>query len=137
VSNVARDGLDGLDAGRAGADHGDALAREIDRRMRPSCGMKGSSSKIVAAFDARQGRRRQRADRGDQETCAEAAAVLQCDAPALCGLVIGRCRHPAPKLDVAAQIEFVGDVIEIAQVSGWPAKCSDHSYSSSNSLENE
>ena len=48
-----------------------------------------------------------------------------------------RARDLAAELHVAAQIELFNDVIEVAQVSGWPAKCSLHSHSSSSSLEKE
>ena len=49
---------------------------------------KRSPLETVAALDARQRRRRQRPDRGDQEARREAAAVLQRDGPASRGLVI-------------------------------------------------
>ncbi len=77
MADVSRDGLDGLHAGGAGADHGDALAGEVDRFMRPSRGVERLAAERIAAFDARQGRGRQRADGGDQEAGAEVASVLQ------------------------------------------------------------
>src|SRR5689334_265934 len=82
VPDLAGDGLDGLHAGGAGADHGDALALEIDRLLRPARGVEGLALEIVAALDARQGWCRQRSDRGDQEARREAAAILQRDRPA-------------------------------------------------------
>ena len=71
--------------------------------------------KLVAPLDPRQGRRRQRADRSDQETRAEATAILQRNAPAPRSVLVNRRGNPAAKLDVAAQVELVGDVVEIAQ----------------------
>ena len=106
------DGLDRLDAGRAGADHGDALAGEIHRLLRPSRGVKRRALEIVAPLDPGQGGRRERADRGDQEARTEAAAVLQRDGPAPRILVVDGRRHPAAKLDIAAQVELVGDMVE-------------------------
>ena len=108
-------GLDGLHAGRAGADHGDALAGEIDGLLRPSRGVEGGPPEIVAPLDPRQRRRRQRSNRGNQESRAELAAVLQGNAPAPRALIVSRRRHPAAKLDIAAQVELVGDIIEVAQ----------------------
>ena len=67
MADLGGDGLDGLHAGGAGADHGDALAGEIDRFLRPARGMEGLSLKGVASLDAGQGRCGQRADRRDQE----------------------------------------------------------------------
>src|SRR6202035_2381782 len=64
MADLARDGLDGLHAGRAGADHGDALTGEVDRLFRPARGVERASFETVAALDARQRRRRQWADRG-------------------------------------------------------------------------
>ena len=67
MADLGRNGLDGLHAGGAGADHGDALAGEIDRLVRPARGVEGFPLEGVAPFDARQGRCGQRPDRGDQE----------------------------------------------------------------------
>ena len=77
MPDVSRDGLDRLHAGGAGADHGDALAGEVDRFMRPSRGVERWPPKLIAAFDTRQGRGRQRADGGDQEAGAEVSSILQ------------------------------------------------------------
>ena len=115
MSDLFRNGLDGLHAGCAGANHRDALACKIHRLLRPARGVKGFSLKTVATLDPRQRGRRQRADRSDQETRGEATSVLKHDAPATRFLFIASGRHPAPELDVAPQVEFVGDVIEIAQ----------------------
>ena len=115
MADFAGDGLDGLHAGGAGADHGDALALEVDRLFRPARGVERASLETVAALDARQGRRRQRADRRDQEARREAAAVVQRNAPASRRLVIDGRGDAAGKLDVAAQVELVGDIFAVAQ----------------------
>ena len=115
MPDLAGDGLDGLHTGGAGADHGNALASKIHRLLRPTRRMEGPARKRLASFDARQGGGRERADRGDQEAGANGPPVLERDGPAprLLG-VVGR-GNPALEGDIAAQIEFVGDVIEIAQ----------------------
>src|SRR5882757_2069773 len=115
VPDLARNGLDGLDAGGAGADHGDALAGKIHRLLRPTRGVEGLALEIVAALDARQRRRRQWADRGDQEAAAVARAARKRDLPAPAVILIDRSGDAALELDVAAQIEFVGDMVAIAQ----------------------
>ena len=76
MADLGGDGLDGLDAGGAGTDHGDALAGEIDRLLRPARGVEGLSLEAVAALDAGQGRRRERPDRGDQEAAGERGCRL-------------------------------------------------------------
>ena len=73
---------DGLHAGRAGADHRDALALEAHRFLRPVMGVAGLALEGRDAGDGRHGRRREHADGGDQEACGVAPAVLQGDVPA-------------------------------------------------------
>ena len=94
---------DGLHAGGAGADHGDALAGEVDA----SCGQRAvwhdCPWKRVDALDARQGRCRQRADGGDEEArarggCRPPASRSRCAVrPRQCAAVTRRA-----ELDVAA-----------------------------------
>ena len=48
VADLAGDGLDRLHAGRAGADHGDTFAVEVNRLIRPARGVEGLSGKAVA-----------------------------------------------------------------------------------------
>src|SRR6185312_4552474 len=115
VADFACNGLDGLYARRAGADHGDALALEVDGLLRPTRGVKALALKTVEAFDAGQGRRRQGPDRGYQEARRVAAAVLQCDGPASRVFIIDGCDDTALELDVATQVELVGDVFAVAQ----------------------
>src|SRR4029079_7128438 len=100
MSDLAGNGLDRLDARGAGADHGDALAGEIHRLLWPAGGVEGFALETVTPLDARQCRRRERADRGDQEAGAVAAAVLQRNRPAPRVLVVMGGRNPALELDV-------------------------------------
>jgi hypothetical protein len=69
----------------------------------------------VHAFNPRQGRRGERTDCGEQEAAAELAAVLQCDGPAAGGLGPDGGGDLTAELDVAAQVEFVSDMVEITQ----------------------
>ena len=105
---------DGLHAGRAGADHRDALAFEAHRFLRPVMGVAGLALECRDAGDGRHRRRRQHADRGNQQASGVAPAVLQDDVPAARVFLVMGGGHPAPALDVAAQVELVGDVIQIA-----------------------
>ena len=107
--------LDCLHAGRAGADHRHPLAREAHRLMRPSVGVEGLALEALQSLDARQGRRRKRPDGGDQEARSMAVPIFQDHIPAPPFLLPVRRRHAAVELDVAAQVELVGDVVEVAQ----------------------
>ena len=114
VADLPGDCLDGLHGGRAGADHRDALALEVHRFLGPVRGVAGLALECFDARDARHGRRREHADGGDQKARAVAPAVLQRDVPGARLLLVVRRGHAALALDVAAQVELVGDVIEIA-----------------------
>src|SRR5205085_2625051 len=115
AADLRGDGLDGLHAGGAGADYGDALAGKVDRLLGPARGVEGFSLEGVAPLDAGQGRRRERADRGDEEAAGMLAAILQREAPASRVLLIDRRANPAPELDVAPQVEFFGDMDAVAE----------------------
>src|SRR5262249_53505808 len=51
----------------------------------------------------------------NQELCPGPIAALEHDLPAVPGLVIGGRGDPALELDVAPQVERVGDVLQVAQ----------------------
>ena len=106
--------LDGLHAGRAGADHGHPFPVERDGMLGPETGVIGLAFEVIDARDPWQGRGGERAHRGDEVARARPAAVLQRDLPGGAGLVEDRRLHPAPELDVPAQVELVGDVVEVA-----------------------
>ena len=107
--------LDGLHAGGAGADHRHALPFEADRLVRPARSVAGLALEALYARDAGHGRRGKGADGGDQETCGEVAAVFQHDIPAPRRVAVVGGAHPGLELDVAAQVELVGDEVEITQ----------------------
>ena len=109
---------DGLHTRGAGADDGDALAREAHRLVRPARGVERLPLESVDALDARQGRSGQRADGGDEEAGAMAAAVVQRHGPGAGVVLPVGGGDAAAELDVAAEVELVGDVVEIAQGLG-------------------
>ena len=99
------------------------------------CGRTGLGSRD--AGDGRHRRCREHADGGDQEPCGVAPAVREGDVPAARVFLIVCGGHPALELDVAAQIELVGDVIQIALGLGLRSKGSSQSHSSSSACEKE
>ena len=106
--------LDGLHAGRTRTDHRDPLAGIVDRRLRPQAGVVGLALKILDALEFGHGRRGERAHGGDQKPRPVVAAILQPDIPAIAVFIEDRRGDPGGELDVAAQIELVGDIVEIA-----------------------
>jgi hypothetical protein len=107
---------DELDAGRAGADDGDALAGEVHLFLGPFAGVIGSALEAIDALERGSEMRRQDADGADQELGTGTLAVVDDDFP-LIGLLVVDCRGDAGiELNVTAQIKFVGDVIQVALV---------------------
>ncbi|MBA7472498.1 hypothetical protein ES707_07825 [subsurface metagenome] len=118
LANLVGDLRDQLDSGGAGADHGDLLAFEIDRLVRPIKGVERASPKILYAFDPRHGRRRQQTDGEHDEAAGQLAAVADFHLPEIARLVELHGLDGAVELHVFAQIELVGDVVQIPQVLG-------------------
>ena len=117
-ANLRRNGLDHLHARRPRANHGHALARETDGFMWPAIGMEGLAGKAFNARDARQRIGGKRAKRGDQEAAVMLSARIQRHSPALRGFIETRAHDAAIELDMAAQIEPVCYVLQIAQCFG-------------------
>ena len=107
--------LDRLHPGGAGADHRHPLALEAHRLMRPLGGVERLARERMHPFDAWHRRRRKRADGGGQEARAEAAAILQRHIPAPRRFLVVCRGDTAVELDVLAEVEFVGDVVQVAQ----------------------
>src|SRR5262245_1792898 len=106
--------LDGLHGGCAGADDPDALVGKIDPFLRPVVCVAGLAfERGDTWYVVRHGRRREDADCGDQKPCRTAAAILQRDLPASCVLAIVRSGDASVELYVPAQVEHVGDMVEI------------------------
>src|SRR6516162_6200233 len=113
---------DGLYAGGTSADHRDALASEANRFFRPVMGMAGLALEHLDARDGRHCRRRQHADSGNQETRIVMPAVFQNHIPTARGFLVAGGGDATPELDVAAQIELVSNVVEIALGFGLPGE---------------
>ena len=109
---------DGLDAGRTRADDADPLALEVDRLLRPAGRMIGFALESLDAVDARQRMRRQRPEGRDQKRAAGALTAFQSHIPARFGLVPRGSNDTTLKLDVALEIEPVGDVLQILERLG-------------------
>jgi hypothetical protein len=77
-------------------------------------GVERRALKTLDSRNVRQRRRRQHADRGDQEAGRAVPTVFQGDVPTARALAVVRGGDAALELDVAAQIELVGDVVQIA-----------------------
>ncbi len=118
LRGAGSDVRNGLDRGRAGANDGDALASEVDALVRPAAGMEGATGEGLAARHFRHVRGRETACRHDAVTGAHPAAVVGRDAPPTRTLVERRRRDARVQLDVAAEIEAIGDVLEVAQDLG-------------------
>ena len=108
------DGRNQLNATRSGPDDGDALAREVDGVRRPQSGVVRLPAKVVAPRYVREVRHRQDAGRGNEESCSELCAVVDDDCPQAFRFVVSRRRHHGVEPDVAAKVEAVDDVIEVA-----------------------
>ena len=103
----------GLDAARAGADEPDALAGEVDAIARPRCGEVDVTVEAIEPGDVGRDRGRQAPDRGHEIARRHRVVVVGADLPPV-RRVVERGRGDAGgELDVAAQIEAIGDVVEV------------------------
>ena len=109
---------DRLDGGRAGADDADALAGEIHRRVRPPRRVIGRALETVPARNRRQRIGREDADGGEQEPRNCPLPAFQGHVPPVRRLIPMRGRDRAAELDVPAQVELVGDVIQVFERVG-------------------
>src|SRR5690554_5248948 len=114
--NFLGDDGDNLDRRRAGADNADALAREVDALMRPVIGMKGWPLEIIDAGKQRQRRLREETERHNNEAAGQPPPVTHTQVPEIGVRVEMRRFNLAVELHVIAQIELVGDEVEIAQI---------------------
>ena len=106
---------DRLHAGRAGPDDPDALALEGDRLVRPPAGVVRRAGEVVDAGVVGLVGDEQRAGGTDQEPGRCLVTVRRFDGPALGCLVPARIGDPGVELDVLAELEPVGDVIEVGE----------------------
>ena len=109
---------DRLHAGGAGSDDPDAFAREGDQLMGPAAGVVHRPGEVVDAGIVRLVGDEQRAGGTNQEPGRRLFTVRRFDGPALRRLVPTCIGDPRVELDVLAQIEPVGDVVEVGEHIG-------------------
>ncbi len=112
---LLRDDRDGLHRRCARADHGNAFGGEVDARVRPAAGVITLAAKGFAARDVRHVRRRQTADGADHVLRRNDCAGVRAHAPALHRVIVRRSGNARCEADTLAQVEAVGDVIEVTQ----------------------
>src|SRR5579871_5534397 len=116
MSAFLRDLSDQLDCGGTCADDRNAFALELDRFLRPAAGMIRGALEAIDSFERRREMRRQDTHRPNQKLRTRPLAVVDLDFPARRLLVINRRSYARIELNVAAQIELVRNIIEIALV---------------------
>ena len=105
---------DELDCGRPGADDRHPLAAEVPAFFGPLGGMEALALEAVASDKIRDVRRRQDSDGGDEKARPCPLAIVGLDLPAGGSLIIRGSGDTGAELDVAAQVEFIRYVVEIA-----------------------
>jgi hypothetical protein len=112
------DHRDGLDGGSSGADDCHPLARQVNRLVRPVRGVQRQAPEHFGAREDRLVRRRQAADRRDQVGRGGLGAVRGPYGPPAGVLVVAGAGDPGIESEVVAQLQPVGDVLEILQDLG-------------------
>ena len=111
--DVAGDHGDQLHACRSGADHADPLAGEVNTLLRPSAGEQRCAGERIHARDVGFQRRRQDSRGCDDEGCDVPVPRVGLHHP-LGGALVERHRHDVRvEPDVAAQVESVGDEVQV------------------------
>ena len=105
---------DHLHAAGAGADHPDTLAGHVHALGGPAGGVVLHPRERLGTGDRRLVHLRQAAGRRHQEPGRYRGPARRVDDPAVRALVEAGPLHPRVELDIAAQIEAVSDVIEVA-----------------------
>ncbi len=106
---------DQLDSSGAGADDADALAGELDAVLRPARGVVPVAVELLEAVEGRPVDRREAPRRHHAVPRGEMAPVRGHDLPAPARLVVTGAGDPRVQLDVAAEVEAVGDVVQVAE----------------------
>ena len=112
------DDRDRLNARRPGADHGDPLAGEVDRLVRPLPGVEEAAAVVAHALELGGVGRREAAGRHHDESRCDLLARVGGDPPRRGRLVEVGTDHPGLERDVPAQVEPVGDVPGVLQDLG-------------------
>src|SRR5581483_8394010 len=105
--------LDDLHAARAGADHGDTLAAEIEALLRPQRSVMAFALEAVHALVLRNVGLRSEARAQHEVATADVFTLARLHHPLVLLAIEIRCSHSRIDLDVAAQIQLLVDVIEI------------------------
>jgi hypothetical protein len=106
---------DQLDPRRTGPDDADALAGEVDVLLRPPGGVVPVAGEVLEAREVRAVDERQAPGGGDQEPGRGRPSVIGGDDPARARLVVAGRGDRGVELDVTAQVEAVGDMVEVPQ----------------------
>ena len=90
-------------------------AGEVDALMRPEAGVVPLALEVLQALEVGHPRRREIARRHDEVARADLLAAVGLDRP-FAGLAVEQRRRDAGvELDVAAQVEAIGDVVDVVQ----------------------
>src|SRR5262249_61966406 len=115
TGGLLRDDGDGLDGGRASADHGDALAREVHALVRPVARVVPRALEALQAFELRLLRGGQAPRAHDAEARGDFVAGSRSEQPAIRRLVEDGRGDARLQRDVAAEIEAIGHVVDVFQ----------------------
>src|ERR1700736_2513542 len=100
---------DRLDAGGAGADHGDPLALETDRTVRPARSLVELALEVAVAGEIRLLGRRQRPGREDDIAADIGLSAIGGQRPQIGTVIVGHPRDSGVEDHTAAQIETIGN----------------------------
>ena len=112
VADLVGDRLDHLDAGGADADDAHALAREVDAACGPLRGVQDRAAEAVLALEGVLHRGGEHARAAHEELGVDDVAGVGGDRPAAAVLVEVGAGDGGGELDVLAQVEPVGDVVQ-------------------------
>ncbi len=118
VRGLLCDDRNRLNARGSGSDDRHPLAGEINVIIRPVRGVVDLATEGVQAAEVRGHRGRQRSRGHQAEPCCEHLTGIGGDRPAQCGLVEHRRDDTGVERDVAAQVEFVGDPVQVGEDLG-------------------
>ncbi len=118
VLGLPGDDRDRLDPRRASADDAHPAAAEVDALVGPAAGVERRSGERVAAGDVGDAGAREAARRHHAVPRGDALPAVGRDQPLRSGLVELRTDDPRVELDAAAQVEEIGDVVQVREDLG-------------------
>src|SRR5690348_11498739 len=113
MPRLQRNDRDYLYRSGAGADDPDPFATKVDPILGPHRRIVGFTSELLGIRNNRGERRGQYARCTDEVEAAVGAAVLRGQAPSIGRLVVDGGLDPGPELDIALQVQTVGDVLKV------------------------